>query len=334
MGKTGHSLACALIDKNFSVTVWDRDKDKLSVIEKNGIDATGAIEGHYSVKVEPDIKKAIANADYITVNTLAGGHRDIANLIKGSLSNGQKILIFNGNWGIMEFKDILQDEIEKKDIVLIETSGMHLMTDLPEVGHPHIKKIKKSLGISIYPKRHQETTFKELLEIFPQFFLLKSPIYTSMDASNPILHAPIALGLFSKIEGGQDNFFYREGATPSIVRFIEKIDKERIDVMRSLDSEGTTCLQIINKAWGKDSSDLYEAIHLNYDLSRGPKSIEYRFITEDVPFGIVPIVKLGRLFNVETPYSELLVSMYSALMDRSFMDLGPSFLKESVLSLN
>ena len=78
---------------------------------------------------------------------------------------------------------------------------------------------------------------------------------------------------------------------------------------------------------------MYDAIHLNYPTSKGPKSIEYRFITEDIPFGIVPIVKLGKEFGVKTPYSELLVKMYSSLMDRDFMNLGPTFNKKEVSQL-
>lgn len=332
MGKTGHSVSCYLMDKGCKVTCWDRDSSKLEVIKK-GIKCTGVLEGFFIPAVESDIKKAISEADFIFVNTLASGHKDIARLLKGRLSQSQKILIFNSNWGIMEFIQVLGSELTSKGIALAETGGMHIMTDLPEVGHCHIKKIKKRLSVSCYPKAKGEELIGLFQNIFPQFFLLESPILTSMDTSNPILHAPIALGGFSKIEAGVDHFFYKEGATPSIVRYIEKIDSERLEVMRAMGVSGTSCLDIVNGAWNSNCDNMYDAIHLNYPTSKGPKSIEYRFITEDIPFGIVPIVKLGREFGVKTPYSELLVNMYSALMDRDYMDLGPTFKKEEVLKL-
>lgn len=332
MGKTGHSVTCYLLEKGHKVTCWDRDPSKLDKI-RDGIRCTGAMEGFYNPDVEKEIGKAICGADFIFVNTVASGHKDIARLLSGKLSGNQRILIFNSNWGVLEFVQILGKELEQKGIVLAETGGMHLMTDLPEVGHCHIKKIKKKLSVSCYPKSGAKEVLNQLGPVFPQFFLLDSPILTSMDTSNPILHAPIALGGFSKIEGGVDHFFYKEGATPSIVRYIEKIDAERMAVMDAIGVKGTSCLDIVNGAWNTDCTNMYDAIHLNYPTSKGPKSIEYRFITEDIPFGIGPIVKLGREFGVKTPYSELLINMYSALMDRDFMELGPLFRKDEVLLL-
>ncbi|MBO4278670.1 MAG: NAD/NADP octopine/nopaline dehydrogenase family protein [Spirochaetales bacterium] len=332
MGKIGHSVSCYLIDKGCNVKCWDRDSSKLDVIRK-GICCTGVLEGSFMPSVEFDIEKAISDAELIIVSTVASGHKDVAGLLSGKLKENQKILICNSNWGVMEFLQILGKEVEQKGIVLAETGGMHLMTDLPEVGHCHIKKIKKKLSVSCYPRSCAEGLLRLLLPVFPQFFLLDSPILTSMDTSNPILHAPIALGGFSRIEGGVDHFFYKEGATPSIVRYIEKIDAERMAVMAAIGVKGTCCLDIVNGAWNTECDNLYDAIHLNYPTSKGPKSIEYRFITEDIPYGIGPIVKLGREFGVKTPYAELLINMYSALMDRDFMELGPVFRKEEVLLL-
>lgn len=329
MGKTGHSISCYLMANGHKVTCWDRDSEKLKKIE-GGIECSGMMTGHYSPNLEPNIKKAIIGAHCIFVSTIAFGHRDIAKLLKGNLSNGQIILIFNSNWGVIEFEQILGDEITKKSICLAETGGMHLMTDLPEVGHCYIKKIKKKLSVSCWPMNKEKMTFSTLVSIFPQFYLLKSPILTSMDTSNPILHAPIALCSFSKIEGGTDYFFYKEGATPSVVNYIERIDVERLMVMKAIGLNGTSCLDIINNAWNTECKTLYSAIHTNYQSSKGPKSIEYRFITEDIPFGIVPIVKLGKLYGVSTPYCELLVNMYSALMNRDFMKIGPEFNKENI----
>lgn len=332
MGKTGHSISCYLLNKGYNVVCWDRDERKLELLQK-GIDCTGVIEGHFTPKIERDISKAISGANCILVNTVASGHRDIATLLKDKLNEGQLILIFNSNWGILEFSQILEEELIQKNITLAETGGMHIMTDLPNLGHCHIKKIKKSLSLSCYPLNKQTEILSILLPMFPQLFPSESPVITSMDTSNPILHAPIVLGEFSKIEEGADYYFYREGATPLIVKYIEKLDVERLSVMKAIGIRGSSCLDIVNRAWNTNCKNLYDAIHTNYANSKGPKSVEYRFITEDVPFGIVPIVKLGQVFGVKTPYANLLVNMYSALLERDFMLIGPYFKKEDVLHL-
>lgn len=333
MGKTGHTTACYLLNSNQEVVCWDRNAEKLNLIRNNGIEIEGQIEGHFTPKVEPELKKAIAGANYILVNTLASGHKDVAKLLQGNLQNNQGILIFNSNWGVYEFVQILGTELIMKNITVSETGGMHLMSDLMNVGHCRLKKIKKSLTISTYPLQKDEMVINELKEVFPQLVLSASPVMTSMNTSNPILHAPIALCSFSKIEFGVDNFFYKEGASRQVVKYIERVDNERLNVMKSLHMKPLSCLEIVNKAWGTDCKDLYEAIHLNYPTSKGPKDINYRFITEDVPFGIVPIAKLGRLLNISTPYCDTLIDIFSKLMDRDFLAEGPNIQMDILTSL-
>ncbi len=333
MGRTGHSTACYLMDRGQEVVCWDRNVEKLSMIDQNGIIIAGALDGTYRPCCEPVFDKAIAESDYVFVNTVASGHKDIARLCAGKLRAGQRILIFNSNWGVLEFRQILGRELDEKGIILAETGGMHLMTDLPEVGHCVLKKIKKSLGVSAFPAGSVDVVVNELKAVFPQFFSKRSPILTSLDTSNPILHAPIALCGFSKIEQGLDHYFYREGATPHVVSYIEQIDMERLAVMTRMGVRGQSCLEIVNVAWNTSCNNLYDAIHLNYPNSKGPRNIEYRFITEDIPFGIVPIAKLGDLYGVETPYIDTLIDMYCKLMQRNFVMVAPEFSQEDIAQL-
>lgn len=333
MGRTGHSTACYLMDRGQEVVCWDRDAEKLSMIERDGIVITGALDGTYRPCCEPVFDKAIAGADYIFVNTVASGHKDIAHRCAGRLEFGQRILIFNSNWGVLEFRQILGPELDAKGIILAETGGMHLMTDLPAAGHCVLKKIKKSLGVSAFPAGAVHVVVNELKAAFPQFFPKASSVLTSLDTSNPVLHAPIALYGFSKIEQGAEHYFYREGATSHVVSYIERIDRERLAVMSRIGISGQSCLEIVNNAWNTNCDNLYDAIHLNYPNSKGPRNIEYRFITEDIPFGIVPVAKLGDLYGVETPYIDTLVDVYCKLMQRDFTAVAPEFTREDIAGL-
>ena len=259
-------------------------------------------------------------ADFIIISTLASGHLDIAYLLKDCISSGQHIIAMNSNWAVYEILGILEDSVKEKDITISETSGVHLMSDLVSPGHCILKKIKNRIGISTYPKCKGADVVKNLSGVFPQLYSLGSPVESSMNTSNPILHAPIALFNLSKIEAGIDHFFYRDGGTPLVVKYIEKIDSERLAVLQALGVKGQSCLDIVNKAWNTTYSNLYDAIQANYPNSKGPKSIRYRFITEDVPYGIVPILKIGHLLNINVPFNEKLIDMYSAVLDNDFMN--------------
>ena len=43
---------------------------------------------------------------------------------------------------------------------------------------------------------------------------------------------------------------------------------------------------------------------------RAPDSISHRFIAEDLPYGIEPLVSLGAVIGVETPYSKALTDTF------------------------
>ncbi len=333
MGKTGHSVTCYLLNEGFEVCCWDRNPEKLREIQKHGITITGVLEGHFHPDVNQNIAKAVSESSHILINTLAMGHRDIATMLKGILRHGQRILIFNCNWGILEFHQILGQEIRQKGITLMETGGMHLMTDLVTVGACHLKKIKKTLHVACYPRENLHDVLEELRPAFPQFVPVENTLMTSLNATNPILHAPIALCGFSKIEGGVDHFFYKEGATPSVVSYIEKIDHERLAVMDAIGVTGDSCLEIVNQAWGTSCEHLYDAIHVNYPASKGPTSIHYRFITEDIPYGICPIAKLGKLYEVPTPFTDSLIDIYSKLMGEDYLKQCSDFTKAEIETL-
>jgi len=323
MGKIGHSMTAYLMGRGHQVTVWDRQASKRTIISNQGITITGVLEGLFRPEVASSIPDVIQEAEVIIVATTASGHRPIAEMLAGHLKKGQIILICNGNWGVYEFRQVLGNELVEKHVDVLETGGMHLMTDSEKTGVCRLKRIKDVLTVSSFPKDHIDVDLARIHDVFPQFKAVSTPLMTSLNASNPVLHGPIGLFEFSTIENGGDYFFYKEGATHHVVAYIERIDKERLAVMQALGLKGQSCLDIVNAAWQTHEDNLYDAIHLNYPTSKGPKSVEYRFFTEDVPFGLAPICKLGKLLGIPTPYTDTLVDMYSKILDRDFFAESP-----------
>lgn len=330
MGRVGHTLACYLLDKKQQVSVWDRDVHKREVLRIKGISISGVLEGHFTPRVMDSVKAAIDGVEYIIIATIANGHKEIAGMLKGCLSKGQSILVMNSNWAVYELKQVLEDEIDLKNIIISETGGVHLMSDLLEPGICLLKRIKKKIAYACYPSTMTAATIDNLSKVFPQLEAAESVIQTSLNATNPILHAPITLFGFSKIEEGVDFFFYKEGGTPHVVAYIEKIDAERMDIIKFLKIKGASCLEIVNTAWNTSFDNLHDAIQFNYSGSKGPKSIHHRFVTEDIPYGIVPISKLGKLYGIPTPYTDSLIDIYSKFMDEDYFKQGPVFDKESI----
>jgi opine dehydrogenase len=54
----------------------------------------------------------------------------------------------------------------------------------------------------------------------------------------------------------------------------------------------------------------------------GPCSIRDRYITEDLPFSLVPMSNLGRILSVPTPLIDSLINLGCAVCDEDFWQTG------------
>jgi opine dehydrogenase len=72
--------------------------------------------------------------------------------------------------------------------------------------------------------------------------------------------------------------------------------------------------------WAGSYNSLYELFHNNplYVKNTGPKNLSHRFITEDIPYGIMPINDLARITGVDTPYARALESVACLYLDNDF----------------
>ncbi|CAG0994847.1 partial Opine dehydrogenase, partial [Anaerolineae bacterium] len=75
---------------------------------------------------------------------------------------------------------------------------------------------------------------------------------------------------------------------------------------------------------GITGDTLYDRIQSNiaYHGIAAPRSINTRYIWEDVPTGLVPMVALGRIANVPMPACEGLANVACALYGRDFWKDG------------
>ncbi len=131
----------------------------------------------------------------------------------------------------------------------------------------------------------------------------------------------------TRIDNGEDYEFYNEGATKRVFQYILKADKERVSVAKALGVKEESCLEIINSYWPEKYDTLYDAIknNVSYMALKAPDTVNNRFVIEDVPYGIGPIVRLGEKYGVTTPYLKALLEMYYLIFDDGLIEKGPDF---------
>jgi opine dehydrogenase len=95
-----------------------------------------------------------------------------------------------------------------------------------------------------------------------------------------------------RIESGDSYKFYAEGVTPAVARLYEAINAERVAVAAALGASVPTLPDWFDRVYGVREATLVETcqrLTFNsdgpYQATGTPRSLDHKFITEDVPTG-------------------------------------------------
>ena len=111
---------------------------------------------------------------------------------------------------------------------------------------------------------------------------------------------------------------------------IEKLDTERLAVAAAMGLTLPTVVEWLASSYGVVAQTLYEAMQIaeNYKGIGAPRlaSLEakkgLRYVTEDVPTGLVPVSELGKKFGVKTPAIDTIINLADILFDTDFRATG------------
>lgn len=324
-GNTGKAYSVYLSHLGHEVALYDRSPDRLTPIVGRGITATARIEGLFPVSTSANLTDTVRGSRLILICTVAGGHRPLASALRGLLEEGQHILITNGCWGAVEFDSCLGEEASEKGCTISETGGQLILCNSPSPESVYIKTIKKQVPFSCTKPADNSILLNFFATLFPQLCPAPSVLYTSLNNSNPVSHGPFVLFNLTRMENGEDYLLFGTGMTERVARFIERIDRERVEVVRACGTEAATLLDMLNASWPDKQSSLYDVFHNTpaYSVTKGPATLNHRFLTEDLPYGLVPYLCLGKRFGIETPALTALVQMIGLYMETDYLTQGP-----------
>lgn len=325
-GNVGKANSVFLSRLNHEVILYDRSPDRLEPIGRNGLTASGIVEGRFEIPVTDDLPHAVSGSDVILVCTLASGHRPVAARLKGHLRPGQILLVTNCYWGAVEFDMELGTEADELGCAIAETGGQLILCNSPAPDKVFLKTIKKRIALACVHPSRTPTILGRLSGVFPQFVAASHVLETSLNNANPVSHGPLALFNITRIENGEDYLLFGAGVTRRVAAFMEKIDRERVAVIKACGFNAPTELDMLNSFWPVPRASLYDVLRETpaYSVTKGPKTLNHRYLSEDLPFGLAPYVRLGRKMGVETPHLTALIQMLSMYMDTDYFSMGPA----------
>lgn len=326
-GNGGQSIAGHLSLMGYNVRLFDIFPETVDAINaQGGIHVSGAVEGFGKLAfATTDMAEALNGADAVMVVAPATAHRSIAESCAPHLAPGQVIIIHPGaTCGSLEFKHVLTQAGCTHEIPIAETNSLIYACRSPKPGHAKIIGIKQHLALATLPNSENPKVLAMMQAAFPQIVGGKNILETSLGNANAIVHPAPSLLNTSMIESAHEWLYYGEGITPSIGAFVEDLDLERVRLAASFGIEMPTIREWYRIAYGVEADTLTEAVRKNpaYDGIKGQKDLRTRYLLEDIPTGLVPMIALGKLQGIDMPRMDAVARLGSFLLKEDFFSTG------------
>ncbi len=150
---------------------------------------------------------------------------------------------------------------------------------------------------------------EELLRIFSLLLpeLVASNLQTtSLSNTNHMIHPSVVLLNAIRVENGEEFSFYRNGISPSVGRLIESVDHERVELARRLGAETLNVREWMLRFYGDEGmrgDSIVECLSgfPNFDHVPSPPGLDYRYLGDDVPYGVAQWATLANRLGMKTP---------------------------------
>ncbi len=327
-GHGGMAMAGHLAIMGFKVNVFNRGRKRLQLIaHRKGIKVEGEIQGVGEIELaSSNIKECIDNVDILMVVVPANGHRFMAKTCAPYLKENQIVILNPGRTGgALEFFHTLKKEGVKKFPFIAETQTFIYASRALGPAQAKIFSIKNSVPLATLPAYWIPGVLKVINRAFPQFVPGDNIFKTSFDNIGAIFHPALTVLNAAWIEETHGDFeYYIQGASKSVSKVLEKLDKERLEVAAALGIKALSAKNWLYTAYSASGKDLYEAIHANpgYLGIKAPDRLNHRYIDEDVPMSLVPLASIGDMLKVKTPAIEFIIRLASFMRGKDFLKEG------------
>ncbi|HYF92818.1 MAG TPA: NAD/NADP octopine/nopaline dehydrogenase family protein [Symbiobacteriaceae bacterium] len=319
-GNGGVTMAADLMHKGHRVTLYNRSSEPLDVLRSAGeILVTGAWEGRVPLpRMTTVLSEALPGAEIVLVATVANAHGTLAAQMAPYLQDGQAVMLAPGYFGSVLFRRAL-DQAGGRHTLVGEVTSFPYACRIIAPGKVVLKAEKAALDGAAMPNSVTGAWLRLLRDVYPQLVPAANVLEVALNNPNPVAH-PIACLLnaayFERPTASQPRV--EEWETPRIQRLIEELDFERLRVLESLSLKGTGMTEFLHRSYpaGKRQPESVGRIAPN------SYPVPERYVTEDVPCGLVLLEAMAELAGVEVPVSSAAIDLANLLYDQDFRQQG------------
>ncbi len=331
-GNGGFAVGADLALAGYRVTIYEDEAfagNIKELFETKTITLTGASRNGDAklYKVTTDLQDAISDVDVIICSMPAFAQELTARKLAKVVKPGQIVFLCPGaTGGALVYGKVFHEE-GVKDVRICEVQTLPYSTRKAGPTASHTKILVKSLYFAAFPAKDTDSCYEVIKPMFPALTKVQNVMETMLNNGNIVSHAPIMVLNAGRI--GPDNttyLHYKHGINPEVSYVLDAINEECMQLCRAFGLKETTnadrhFITGYTDALGKTS---YESYHSSYSfmLAKGPTTLNYRYLTEDAPYSMVPLSSLAAQLGLKTPLMDAVANLGGALMRTNYWETG------------
>ena len=324
-------MAADLTLKGLEVTLCEAPEFKeafRSTVERQSIQLINPWGEERAVRINKattDFKEAVTGADCIMMVMPAMGHQRFFSAIMPYLENGQTVISWPGNYAALLFASMLGKEGKRGQVTLAEGHTLPWGCRLEGPDRVRIFVEAWKLMVAALPATKTAKVVEELKGIYP-VTAGENALATSLNNLNPIVHPIGAVLNAAWIDTlGKEFYFYKHGTTLSVARAVKAVYEE---TRMTAEAAGASMLEYPEESFRSKGTIMSHYFKAPFDMEgtvagiSGPSSMKARYVTEDIPYGLVPVALLARKFGVPTPTIDAIVHLASVINQTDYLKEG------------
>jgi len=328
-GNAGCSLAGEASLLGFDVSLAELPEFRANLeapLKKGGIEVTGELHTGFAKidQITLNIGEAIEGRDLIFVTTPAFGHEPFTKACLPYLKDDQ-CLVYISYFAALRMAKLLKDFGVLTKVTVAETSsfiyacdrvgtgGAFFMERYQDDAKVVIKREKSELPFAAFPATNTPHALRKVKEVLPSVTEAKNVLETSIHNVNTVSHPAGVLMNAGWIEHTGGKFsFYLEGQTPAIQRVAKAMDGERTALAGAFGLEQTSEEEWDSRMYSKykdqKTGQVFQEKYYK-GVFDAPPTLNHRYLTEDIIYGLVPMSSLAKVAGIKTPTFDSIITL-------------------------
>jgi opine dehydrogenase len=327
-GNGGFATAADLALAGHRVRLWSRSRQALGPLADDPTIALAA-EGRQGTvrlaRATTELAEAVAGAEIVIAPLPATSHDDLAKRLAPHVDSRQIILLAPGTLGTYAMARALARAGATLPYALAETGTLPYLARKTGPATVSAPVRAANLPLGVFPASRTERTIARLAELFPSARPCADALDAALTNAGPVIHPPLVLLNAGPIDGGRFDI-HAAGSTSSVRRLIDVVDAERVATRNGWGYPAPHYELATYYDQARAAEGLYGAGARAKLVASGLWSeiltLEHRYVTEDVAFGLPLFESAGRAAGVDTPGVSGLLLTFGALLGRELSGQG------------